>query len=398
MAAKYPTMEWDCAAEDLPEEFGLFKQRMELVCEDNGVTDSAQIARKIKIGLGNKGLRRLNASGLRETDLKVPSKIWAFFEAQLQVTVNFRIQRLLLMQMRQRSDEGLDDFITRARTQAQRCEFTDAELQERIIELIIAGTHMELYRRDLLAKGKELTLNAAIQIGRQHEAAAKGSQHIEDLSRETAELHSIRRKKATQNQPKGEEEECERCGRQHPPRRCPAFRSECRNCGKQGHWMKMCPAERGGKSETRCKIDDVAMSETDEEQTCMQFYSVTNSTRSTTAFTGLKVKVPMLDGQHGMRVKMDSGANANALPLRTFRQMYGKTDPATILKPLKRGKLTSYSGDELKCYGSITLMCQHGESRWIPITFYVVDVRGPVIMGLHSCQRLKLLSIHCDCT
>lgn len=54
------------------------------------------------------------------------------------------------MNYRQKEGETLDDFVTRARTQALLCEFPEEELQERIIELVIAGTNMVLYRRDLL--------------------------------------------------------------------------------------------------------------------------------------------------------------------------------------------------------------------------------------------------------
>ena len=59
--SKYPAMNW--AAHDVADTFKLFKQRLLLVCEDNEVTNNEKIARKIKIGLGDEGLRRLNASG-----------------------------------------------------------------------------------------------------------------------------------------------------------------------------------------------------------------------------------------------------------------------------------------------------------------------------------------------
>ena len=70
--------------------------------------------------------------------------------------MNFRIHRLSLMQYRQKEEESLDEFVTRVRTQAQMCEFEDKEMQERIIELVIAGTKMEVFRRELLGKEKGL--------------------------------------------------------------------------------------------------------------------------------------------------------------------------------------------------------------------------------------------------
>ena len=74
----------------------------------------------------------------------------------MKVAVNFRIHRLSLMQYRQKEEESLDEFVMRARTQAQMCEFEDEEMQERIIELVIAETKMEVFRRELLGKERVL--------------------------------------------------------------------------------------------------------------------------------------------------------------------------------------------------------------------------------------------------
>ena len=46
------------------------------------------------------------------------------------------------MQCRQKEAESLDECVTHARTQAQMGELEDNEMQERIIELVIAGTKM----------------------------------------------------------------------------------------------------------------------------------------------------------------------------------------------------------------------------------------------------------------
>lgn len=53
---------------------------MELVCEDNKITENANIARKIKIGIGDQGLRRLNASGVSSEDIKDPEKSGHFLK------------------------------------------------------------------------------------------------------------------------------------------------------------------------------------------------------------------------------------------------------------------------------------------------------------------------------
>ena len=110
MSTKFPEMNRE--ATDLSEEFKLFKQRMELVLVDQDVTNEKKQAIKIKIAVGNEGLRRINASGLSETDKDKPQELWKLLEAQLKVNINFRVHRLELMRYRQKKDEGIDEFVT----------------------------------------------------------------------------------------------------------------------------------------------------------------------------------------------------------------------------------------------------------------------------------------------
>ncbi len=62
------------------------------------------------------------------------------------------------MQYSEKLDESIDDFVTRARTLAQKCQFTDEELNKRLIELIIASTPHDVLRNDLYSKPKGYSL------------------------------------------------------------------------------------------------------------------------------------------------------------------------------------------------------------------------------------------------
>ncbi|ELU08413.1 hypothetical protein CAPTEDRAFT_195464 [Capitella teleta] len=88
--SKYPIMKWESEG-GVADALRMYKQKMTLMCEDNEVTEPAAIAQKIKIGLGDEGLRHLNASGLTEQQLQTPTAIWQFLERNLQ-----NIQRALL--------------------------------------------------------------------------------------------------------------------------------------------------------------------------------------------------------------------------------------------------------------------------------------------------------------
>ena len=147
VSTSIPTMDW--SSTDMAESIGLFKQKMNLFLDDENVTDNAAKARKICRGIGDEGLRRINASDLSPEQKQNPLELWTLFENQLKVNVNFRIHRLHLMKYRQTGDESIDDFVTRARTLANKCQFTENELNERLMELIIASTPYDGLRREL---------------------------------------------------------------------------------------------------------------------------------------------------------------------------------------------------------------------------------------------------------
>ena len=136
-----------------------------MYCEDEEVTDDRKKALKILRGIGDEGTRRLQVSGLSEEDKRKPDKLWEFFESQLKLKIDFRVHRLHLMECRQREDETLDDFILRVCTLAMKCEFDQTEMEERLIELIIASTPLEDFQRDLLGKAKGYKLADALAEG-----------------------------------------------------------------------------------------------------------------------------------------------------------------------------------------------------------------------------------------
>ncbi len=158
--AKYPEMRWD--ASDLPEEFKLFKQRMFLCLLDNEVVDNKKTSVKIKIAVGNEGLKRINSSGLTDDEQNDPQRLWKLFEDQLQVKVNFRIHRLELMRYKQKQSEPLDVFVTRCREKAKQCDFQPCELTERVLELVVASTPFEAFQKDLLDKPNGFTLKVLL--------------------------------------------------------------------------------------------------------------------------------------------------------------------------------------------------------------------------------------------
>ena len=414
----FPTMDWNSS--DLCDSLALFKQKMQLYIEDVEIEDEAAQARKILRGLGDQGLKRLNASGLTDQQKKVPQNLWAYFENQLTLNINFRIHRLQLMKFRQNSNETLDDFITRARTLALKCEFTEAELNERLIELIIASTPNDAFRKELLGKARGTAIKDVLTEGRKHEALAAGNQQLNHLTTENEKsvdyFQKTRRAKA-----KPTEKKCGRCETSHPPRKCPAYDSICDRCNKRGHWKTACKTTLQGDSTARGHMKksnraqrsksrhhhsqqrhgehvDTLCNDScyyDKNEVC--FDEISNARDQ--VFTVLKCQPPKLPkGNYSLKLKVDTGASGSTLPLRTFKQMYGNDGitKSGVLKSCDDVNLMAYNGEKIKCVGKVAMPISKNGQNWQNVEFYVVDVPGPAIIGLKESENLGLVTIHVD--
>ena len=162
-----------------------------------------------------------------------PRELWTLFENQLKVNVNLRIHRLHLMQHRQRQDESLDEFITSARTLANKCQFPDAELSELLIELIIASTPYDGLRRELLGKAIGYPLRDVLKEGRKYEALSAGNDQLQRLDTKQADIHEVSRGR-----------KCGNFGTNHKPRQYPAYKDICNAYGSIGHWQVCCRKSR----------------------------------------------------------------------------------------------------------------------------------------------------------
>ena len=399
---------------DLAEQMTLFKQTMNLYLDDEDITENERKARKILRGIGSEGLKRLNASALSDEDLKTTLKIWIFFEESLNTNINFRIHRLNLMRYRQNSGETIDEFMTRSRNLAKKCQFTDMELNERLIELVIASTPYESFCKDLLTKPVGYTISDLLVDGRKHEAISAGKEKLKEMSQQNiSTIHTS----------------CSRCGTKHKPKICPAYMKNCVKCGRVGHFSKMCRSsstsayESGHKQKIyestyknnkskkkyshskqkpryKSNVDEIS-DDVGNEKYEQLYYSITVSNKCfdainhqrNEAFTTLRINLPNKPkGKQCLKLKIDTGASWNTLPVRTLMQMYPQQLPQ--LQPNKT-KLTAYNGEQIKCIGKFTIDVHHN-SKIQSVLLYVVDVTGPAVIGLPTCERLNIVTINVD--
>lgn len=169
-------MSWKC--QDLAEELELFNQGMKLCLDDNKVNDPKKRAIKIRIAIGNEGLRRINSSGLSDSDQDKPEKLWNILEAQLEVKIKFCIHQLEFMRYRQKAGENIDEFVKRCSNKNISCNFEDAELAERMTKLVVSSTLMEANQKHLLDQAQGYSLGSLLNKVIKDEAIVAGKQRV----------------------------------------------------------------------------------------------------------------------------------------------------------------------------------------------------------------------------
>lgn len=409
-----PQMNW--SGDNVTENFRLFKHKLQLYFEDEEITDKVKQARKILRAIGDEGLRRLYGSALTEEDQKDPDMLFAFFKSQLPAqSVNFRIHRLQLMRFQINNSESIDNFVTRVRSHAVKCDFgDDNELQERIIELVIASTPYEEFRKELLTKEKGFTIKETLELGRKYEAIAESTVQLKQMhisEPESGNIAAIRTSHKTKSKP------CSNCGRVHKKRQCPAYNSNCDECGKKGHWASVCRSsdkpDKRHKSRTRSsqrrqeryrrhsrsKSPQRNRSESKSNVDAIEYETVLDtinidSFERREAFTTLPCKLPTAKKTVGVKLKLDTGASGNTIPLRMLKQVYSENELNKILDK-ELIKLTAYNGEPIEYLGSVNAKLFWGE-KWFDTKLYVVNVteKTPAVLGLKSCEEMGLVSVN----
>jgi len=133
--------------------------------------------------------------------------------------------------MRQEQGEPVDDFISRLKNLAAKCQFRDnAEVEDRVLDQLIWGSRNPDVQKSLISRDKSLTLVAAIETARSHEGKSKHMKTLAGSSESHQEDRSIDAIHKEQ-----EREFCNNCGKQHPRSKCPASGTLCQKCGKANH-------------------------------------------------------------------------------------------------------------------------------------------------------------------
>ena len=93
----------------------------------------------------------------------------------------------------------------------------------------------------------------------------------------------------------------------------------------------------------------------------------------------------LLVGGSPIKFKLDTGAEANVLPLSVYTKLRNKSPVSET-----RVVLSSYGDFKVKPDGALNLNCE-ARDMTPNLPFFVAAVESPPILGLSACQKLNLV-------
>ena len=136
------------------------------------------------------------------------------------------------------------------------------------------------------------------------------------------------------------------------------------------------------------KVHTVEETNSDSDELCFETIQIDSSN-----VTPVKDEAP----NPVLKVKVDTGAQGNILPLRIYRNMFShhvdENGLPTETAP-SQTKLTAYNGTQIPQHGVCSIKSSYGDKA-TDAGFYVAGGAGPAICGLPTCCQLNLVELLC---
>ena len=410
---KPPTFSWE--DEDLGNSFKKFRRYCDLMLSTPTYANrsNAEKVNYILLWLGPQGVEIYDSwTHLSSQQLQDPTHLWQAFQDYFEPKTNFRLARYQLRDIRQKSGEPIDSFVTRLKTHSKKCRYPESVKDDMIIEQVIVGVAHSQVRKQILDHDPDkLTLDKCLDFARTFESTSSQLQHLQPQSkvvnvvnrRHTPRKTARPQPKPRHEQPQSRNSRCMFCGGdRHNRAKCPARNSDCKKCHKTGHWAVVCLSK---KSEPHKQSTHV-IQEQHPVDASPKSYDLSDNFQNLTfdsiempdgtqAYATLKIE-PYPGISTNLKGKIDTGSQGNILPLRTFAKLFpkrlNKAKEPTNITPCDT-LLTAYNGTLIKQYGYITMPCTY-KNQQASFRFYIADTTSAVIFGFDMCLQLGLLNLN----
>ena len=290
--------------------------------------------------------------------------------------------------------EGLavDKFVTELRQKCKNCEFGVGEEDMIRDKLVFSVPNARMKERLLRETG--LTLDKAVDICRAAEAA-KSQMRVMGTTQTEASVQALSKmavgsekyklsKKRKQRPPDRAQtfnaNACRKCGGTHKPRQCPAYGAVCHKCSKQNHFAKVCTSSQD-------RLDSVKrVNQLKREVESLFIGTVSCAELGHTAQQADRAWYTTANIRDiAVKFKLDTGADANVLPMNIFKKIPGPNQ----LKPTPV-VLVAYGGARLAPEGTVSFICETTKSK-SGLQFFVTKHSSTPILGREACEKLQLV-------
>jgi hypothetical protein len=290
----------------------------------------------------------------------------------------------------QKKDEDVASFATRLLVLAEKCEFTNKDLE--VKRQIVYGCVSNRLRRKALESN--LDLDGLLKAARAMEQA---NQRMQDST--TEEVKSVREKKFNfRNKKQGEKgnksllpsaRKCFCCGNEYPHDGvCPAKGKECQKCHKPNHFASVC------RTKIRAKSDAKTHKTKGKKPWKKSLYTVhsdgdEDSEEYTYCITGSRQKSLMVEvSLNGIKTEMmiDTGCHRNIIDKKTYLRSF---QDATLM-PTKLRLFPYGSKTPLSVAGKFDASMNVGKKT---IDTEIVVVEAEEAGNLISCEAAQELDL-----
>ena len=217
--------------------------------------------------------------------------------------------------------ENFEKWFNDLKTLAADCNFQD-QRDRHIRDKIVLSLDDHLLRERLIERGNNLTLEKCIEVCRTAETSKARSQamntstksNVMNVVKASGDSHCNQNAGTKQNFSVSRVlRNCRYCGKQHEPRKCPAYGKKCKFCNKFNHFSSVCKSRLSSPSTSMRQIRDIQADFEDEEDD--EFLHI-SAIQQDGLSTKTKTQIMMLnvnDEQCPIMCKLDTGAEANVM-------------------------------------------------------------------------------------
>ena len=282
----------------------------------------------------------------------IKTALLKYLEPKLKLVIAERTKFNSLVQ----NDESIADFLIRLRQGIRYCEYdklktSDDPAEELLLVVLVAGLRDSDVKDRVLDKIQStpggLTVDQVVSFVQQFEVRRKfvlGEPAVSVNQVVTATL-AQRTTKIIKN--------CKFCGRDHAPRKCPAYGKTCTKCSKPNHFAPVC---RSKVQATAHCIDDTD----DQDVNNIWFTNKAVEKGTTTVTQNFRIDNKLV------RMQIDTGASVSVISTKMWTDM-GKP---SLMKSSKR--LEAYDGHAMNTMGKFMSVLDHN-GVLCPIVLTVVE-------------------------